>query len=241
MSLEDLLKPARWADELVLRQYTKAGRKLKLDGEKRKYWVGFGLNTTFSYLTGPSARALFGPIFDQFSWFVIGLMDGVYNFRGIFGFVKEENVSDTQAVDPLNHFYRKYNSIIRLPVLAAGVGIVGKYGLDLFNNVVNGVPMDSDSHYYLEYGLGLLSLASSMYLKEMDPKLLQKQPSKVKAFFIGLYEKAKGLVPSPDPAPEPVTIGGAFLGLENYALAPQPLPQPVALQSLAGLEDYLQA
>ena len=237
MSLESLLGPAKWIDEQVLRRYTKVGRRFKLDYGRMKYFVGLSLWSIHSAFSIVAGYQVIGDA-EQLVRIISNIPDFSYNINGAIGIFKDEIISETRTKDPVKYIYQQINLIERLPILAAGVGLVGKSGINLFNYILNGEPVDSNNYDCLTYGVGLLSLASSMYIKEMDPKLLQKQPSKVKAFFKGLYEKAKGLVPSPNPTPEPA-IAGAFSGLEDYALAPQLIPQPVPLQSSAGLEDYV--
>lgn len=203
MTLDEILKPAKW-DEQVLRQYTKVGKKLKLDEGKKRYWVGVGLGITFNFLSTEATTKLYGEEYERWNWYVLGFMDMFYNWNGVLGFIQPEVVSDTKVLNPFTSLSRKYNSILRLPVLAAGIGMVGRYGIDLFNNLVNGVPMDSDSHHYLNYGLGLLAVSSSMYIKEMDPKLLDKAPFWETAYHWA-KEKASSLVPKPVPQPVPST------------------------------------
>lgn len=224
MSLESLLGPAKWMDEQVLRQYTKVGKKFHLDEGRRKYWAGLILWHIHVVLSVGTGKQLIGN-FEPPVRISLNVPDCGYNLNGAMGNIKDETSSETRVKDPIKYIVQTINSIERLPIFAAGVGLVSRFGVDLFNHVTNGEPIDTDSYNGLTYGIGLFSLASSMYIKEMDPKLLQKQPSKVKSFFKGLYEKVKGLVPSPDPAPEPATAG-AFSGLENYALIPPPRPQP---------------
>ena len=135
---------------------------------------------------------------------VTGFVDNVYNFAGIFGYVKEEDsASETRVIDPITNFYRKYNSVVRFPIFVAGAGLVGKFGVELFNHLANGEPIDPNSPHYLQYGLGLISLSSSMYIKEINPKLLDKVPL-LKQAYHHIKEKLSA-------NPIPVTVG-------NYSL-----------------------
>ncbi len=194
MSLEEFLKPVKYVDEQVLRQYTKVGKRLKLDEGRRKYTVGMGLWVTHLMICAPIGRELIGaaelPI-----RMILNIPDYIYNFEGIMGMIKEETTSENKTIDPIINFYRKHNSVARLPIFTAGIGLIGKCGVDLFNYITKGEPMESDSYNSLIYGIGLLSLASSMYIKEIDPKLLDKQPF-YKAAYGWMKEK---LIPAPQP------------------------------------------
>jgi len=53
MALESLLKPVKWADEQILRQYTEWGKKFNLDEGRKRYWTGLGLNLTFHFFNTP--------------------------------------------------------------------------------------------------------------------------------------------------------------------------------------------
>ncbi len=202
MSLESLLKPAKWADEQVLRQYTKVGKRFHLDERRKKYWVAGGLNIASMCLTVSPTRILGRPALGVGIWTLTQLSDWSYNLRGIFGRVRDEPISETRVVDKETYLYKTYNSVLRLPTLAAGLGMVSKYGVDLYNHLFNGVPTDSDSYQYLNLGLGLLAASSSMYIKEMDPKLLDKAPF-WKTAYNSIKEKVRSLSPEPVPQPAP--------------------------------------
>ncbi len=212
MSLDDLLKPAKWADEQILRQYTKIGKKFHLDSGRKRYLVGLGLWLTHAALCSATGYQLFGAA-EQPIRISLNVLDFGYNLNGATGLIRDETASETKTIDPIKYLYQTFNSIERLPAFVAGVGLVGKYGIDLFNYVINGEPVDSNSYNCLGYGFGLLSLASSMYIKEIDPKLLNKAP-----FWKTAYNWAKEKVSS---------------------LTPQPLPQPAPLQSSTTLENYV--
>ena len=200
MKLESLLKPIRYLDEsIILRQYTKLGQKIKIDEGKRKYWAGFGLWTAYVGLTTPLNKLLFGTEFYLFSYLVAGYNDGAYNFEGILNWFKEED-SESRVIDKEKNFRSKYNSCVRLPTFLFGVGLIGKFGVDLVNSVKNKTPIGPESYYALINGLGHLSLASSMYLKETNPKLLERVPLWKRAYE-SLKEKINLLTPSPIPSP----------------------------------------
>ena len=63
----------------------------------------------------------------------------------------------------------------------------------------------------LMLGLGALSQASSIYLKDRDPKLLEKKPF-LKRAYESLKEKIADYMPQPAPVPVPVEAHS----LEDY-------------------------
>jgi hypothetical protein len=203
MKLERLLKPIKYLDEnIILRQYTKIGQKINIDEGKRKYWIGFGLNLSYVNLSTTSNRALFGSAFDWTDFFLLSLQDAWYNLDGIFGRFKESNSANSIILDQQKERYKEYNSFVRLPTFLFGVGLIGKFGMDLANSIKNKNALEPTSYYCLFDGLAHLSLASSMYLKETDTKLLDKTPIWKKALN---YAKEKIDSLNPVPVPVPVT------------------------------------
>jgi hypothetical protein len=204
MKLETLLKPIKYLDEnVILRQYTKLGKKINIDEGKRKYNLGLSLwlaCTALSYF-GKSNENLFGKNFSTGLAIMTLPNDGYYNCYG--GLVGDKNsiTSDSIALDPIKEKYRKYNSFVRLPTFLFGVGLIAKFGIDLVNSISNQTSLESTSWYYLSDGIGHLSLASSMYLKETDTKLLDKVPLWRRALK---YVKEKIDLIGPAPVPVPV-------------------------------------
>lgn len=205
MKLETLLKPIKYLDEnVILRQYTKLGQKINIDEGKKKYLICEALRWGYgglSFLGVNSNGKLFGEVFNISSFWVLGLNDGRYNGEGIRGRFKEEsNSSDLIVLDSKKEFYKKYNSIVRLPTFLFGVGLITKFGVDAVNSIKNKTSLESTSWYCLIDGIGHLSLASSMYLKETNPKLLDKVPLWKKAYE-SAKEKINSWLPSPSPIP----------------------------------------
>ena len=201
MKLETLLKPIKYIDEnVILRQYTKLGKKINIDEGKRKYWIAFGLTNGIYIAMGFANRKLFDTTFDTGDFVIIGMNDGAYNISGLRGQFKEDKTSDSVALNPLKESYIRYNSIVRLPSFLFSIGLIGKFGIDLVNSIKNKTPIEPTSWYCLQDGIGHLALASSMYLKETDPKLLDKEPLWKKALNY-VQEKIDLLGPQPVPVP----------------------------------------
>lgn len=203
MKLESLLKPIKYLDEsIILRQYTKLGQKIKIGEGNKKYHIGFCLWASYVGLTTTTNINLFGSGFEIASYLVSGYNDGVYNIQGVNNQFEDEEDSESMVIDREKNFRTKYNSCVRLPTFLFGVGLIGKFGVDLVNSVKNKTPMNNESYYALLSGIGHLSLASSMYLKETNPKLLEKVPLWKRAYE-SLKEKISSLAPFPIPAPAP--------------------------------------
>lgn len=203
MKLETLLKPIKYLDEnVILRQYTKLGKKINIDKGKKKYVIGLGLDFgIYVWFGGPANRELFGSKFDWGDFFILGLNESMYNLMGLIGF-KESNSSDSIALDPQKEHHKKYNLKVRLPTFLFGAGLIGKFGVDLVTSIKNKTPLDAISYNFLLDGIGHLSLASSMYLKETDPKLLDKAPLWKKALD---YIQEKASLIGQQPVPVPIT------------------------------------
>lgn len=128
--------------------------------------------------------------------------DVVHNLYGLLGLSKEEYTSDTIARDRRDVIAKRLNRIVRLPTFGAGLGFIAKGGYDIFRWIALNEPLDPNTHLYFSTGLGLLGLSSSMYLKDRDPKLLEKQPSENS---IGeMLSKIRSFIPARTPTPKPV-------------------------------------
>lgn len=201
MKLEGILKPVKYVDEEILRWYTKKSVEFKIDKGRRKYFAGFGLGLLGAFL---SIHALYNNglgLLDRGLFTFCRLNDGLYNVHGIFFGDKEDQISGVGgAADELSYNCKQYNTAVRLPTILAGVGLVGKFGLDLCDRLVNSTPISNDSTICLYLGTSFLSTASSMYIKSSNPKLLEKQPA-WKKVFEKTKEKIKEYISPPIPQP----------------------------------------
>lgn len=213
--LESLLRPAKWLDKEVQREFTKLGKRIP---EEQLYKI-----TLAAQMVGKIGTATWGPWYLGISPAVSGIVSGLvldgpdarYNLDGVMGLVQKDSEREVRSINPRIDFYERYNGAIRLPVFLTGVGFLGKAIYDIANYFMNGEPLTSDTATNATSSFGFLALASSMYLKDQDPKLLERKPSRVKEFFKNVYEKAKDLVPSPNPIPQPVPVQ-AYSTLDNY-------------------------
>ena len=222
MSLQSLLEPLKtlkkytWdiPDQQIQGVYTKPGQKIP---KKHLYLGSIGAN----YIGTASANFLiyyyFGP--DAFTamaipaTFFLAAPDHVLSWRGLEGTLNVKVEGESKSIDFEQRFCESYNQGIRWPVLLTGAGFVGKSAYDVIKCIMNGEPLTGETSWNLTTGLGLLGLASSMYLKDQDSNLLKKENSKVKALFAklkGAYvnakDKAKEMLPTPSPIPQPVPV-----------------------------------
>ena len=186
-------------DQEVRRQYTKLSKKWNLDQGTKKYKVGLGLWLAHNFLSGQIGYYVVEG-FDLIRCYA-SIFDGVYNMRGAIGTIREDTDSDSKALDPFVELYKINNSRWRLPTFLAGTGLVGKFGVDVFYWAANGKAIEPLDQFSFQYGLGLLSLASSMYIKDTDTKLLQKDS----VFKKGYYWALDKISPHPAPQPSPLS------------------------------------
>jgi hypothetical protein len=218
MALESLLKPVKWVDEQILREYTKLAQK----GESKgigKYALATGLNGVaklflmpawfISSLNGDNASfgiALGASVENTFELIV-------YNEAA---FKAEELETHSRVKDQFVEKMKSIYSGLRLPILAGAASQIGMGVANLYNYFAEGdasaLPMGIQQ---MVLGTGLLSWSSAMYVRDSDPKLLQKDP-----FWKRAYSWAKERLDSltPEPAPQPVPVH-TYTTLENYVQA----------------------
>jgi len=195
MGLEQLLKPVKALntarkilDEEVLRQYTKLTKKWEDKGRNIfKLTTPIGLASVITAVSSiyftPSSLYLTetNPLIDSviISTSFIYAPDMALNIIGLAGlYNREEITSDTvTSKRPFRSFIESVGRFSRLPVLLGGVGFLVKFGIDYGNYVITKEPLDvSEMGLYLTLGTSFLSYASSVYLKDGNPKLLDKEP-----------------------------------------------------------------
>lgn len=210
MSLESLLMPIKWADEQVLRQYT----KLAQNGEKKgisKYVIANGLNgvAKLFFMSGWVTSSL------NSDWvnYGISLASSIENGHEFFvynhaAFRAEEKEIFHNVKDSYVEKWKSIFSAVRFPILATGIYYTGigisNFYQYFFNGDSSSIPTGIEQ---ILLGAGLLSWSSAMYIRESDPKLLQKDPLWKKAYN-WLKEKAGNLAPTPLPNPAPVQYQG---------------------------------
>ncbi len=202
MTLKSVLKPLKWADEQVLRQYTKLTKKWEDKGRNIK------LLTLPLNVGGLGIYLMASSLVPSYAFF--GGMDLARNI-----FEKKENITSETRVEqsPIFLLYKKITNFGRLPLFVAGAGMTVKGLADLYNSFINNENIQlNDSFESLKMGLSFLSVSSSIYLKSGDPKLLDKKP-----FWKTAYEKVRDKVKDLGLKPIPVPVPASNCGtLENY-------------------------
>lgn len=208
MTLEALLKPVKSVDTEIHRYYTKFGKKWEDQGHSR-YSIaiplslyggvmGFGLNLN-QHLVG---------------WF-LGWDTWSNLSKTPYG-TKENFSLGAITINRSGNFLKTIDRIARFPLFAAGVGYMVKGTYGVVHSIAHGDNSElGNSVSEIGTGSSLFAMASSLYIKDIEPKLLDKQP-----FWKTAYHWAKEKVSS---------------------LAPQPAPQPIPIQSYTTLENCIHA
>ncbi|MEK6830043.1 MAG: hypothetical protein AABY15_08050 [Nanoarchaeota archaeon] len=183
-------------DETILKQYTKLTKKWEEKGRSR-----YGLSAMFGF-----PGAVFGifsvnnPLYPIFlglnnSLDIVGLMSG--NHDGT-----EENGERRIIQDSSAYYANKFLNKARLPLFGLGVYLVGKSGFELYDYLANSsnVNLENIRENTLN-GLSFLLSSSSIYIRNSNPKILEKAPMWKKA-----YESLKEKILSPKPLTEPAPV-----------------------------------
>lgn len=202
MKLETLLKPVKVLDEEIQRQYAKIRKKI----DKKNmniYKITIPLNIAFVFTPTIISSAGEG--------FYAGL-DLACNIAGLKG-ERDEDIYDETVAKRDPPISEKITNLFRLPVFLTGAGLALTGTYQIVNSCLSsGEQNIGEGIQNLLTGAGWLSQASSIYLKNSDPKLLDKKPFCKKAYDWG-KEKINSLTPKPIPQPVPIK---AYSGLEDY-------------------------
>ncbi len=215
MALDDLVKdflaPVKWVDEQIERQYAKVRKSID-DKGINVYLVATFMNISVLF-TYPMIKTI--PV-----GFAAGTYAGMDMNRNIVGLfkIKRDNVTDGKSVAVYkdDNIFGKITNSLRLPVFLTGVGFMST---GIYQSI-DGYLLSKDSQNAGEgmknmfTGLGWLCQASSVYLKNSDPKLLQKDPF-WKTAYNWAKEKLSEFVPQPTPVPIPIKKSVIF---EYYSL-----------------------
>jgi len=175
MSLESLLKPLQWADQQVLRSYTKQAENWEEKG-RSKYSLAHLYN-----LTATAANMTFMLQADLYLVMGTGLL-AVQSLDFGRNYVKERYESEVNdgatAKAPLGYeFSKNISTVARLPMLVTGAALMIKGIAQLADYLQTKNPESVMNAMYLcSFGYALMGTASSMYVKDSDPKLLEKKP-----------------------------------------------------------------
>lgn len=159
-----------------------------------------GVITAIHSITGNEYLAFLGNVGAIFLTFP----ENIYNGSLLTG-KKELNQAykESEVVDELS-LTNDINRPMRFPILIAGIATTGYLGYKAFDTFING-NSNAFSEEEIRFAGGCLSLATSMYLKDTDPKLLEKD-SAWKRGYKTIKEKMKSYLPQPTPIPVPAKI-----------------------------------
>ena len=213
MALKNLLKPLKFVDEQVLRQYSKLIKKWEDKGRSR-----YSLARIFNSSAVGGTLLSIGGDLPIFLYSISGGLQGADCARNTIEPSIRKDISEDGIIaklpEPLYSF-KKISNGIRLPLLGTGLAFMGKGGLELIDYFkTNNSTSLSNAIGDLSFGYGFVGLASSMYVKESDPKLLDKEPF-WKTAYEKVSDKVRNLVPEPNPLPLSAPIGNCNT-LENY-------------------------
>jgi len=228
MALESLLKPARWVDKQTLRQHTKVAKFIE---DKRgiskntlsdilsdlALCVGAVYSINFFISYSNETREVVNNIYKGIERSInLSRISGVATYLNVVLIGRDfenESSSESIAVNPITHYAKKISRAVRLPGFVAGLSGVGYSLYATF--AANGNFSDNLDLLILS---GYVTLgASALYMKDADPKLLEKQPFWKKVYNLA-KEKLGSLVPEPALQPEPVHVQ-SYATLENYIQA----------------------
>jgi len=215
-TLETLLKPVKALDEAILKQYTRLTKKWEASGKSRYSLAhAFQLPT---WITNPLSINYV----KEFGNFRIGYLVGSEAAINVLEPVYKRDITDnrgiTKSYNPVINFFNKIEKGLRFPLFISGVGLMAKGGFDFIRYFRNKDPLAlNEALGNLSLGYTFLGNASSMYVKESDPKLLDKEPA-WKRLYSSLKEKASNLIPRPIPQPQTVPISNYRNSIENYVI-----------------------
>ena len=175
MSLDTLLKPLQWADEQILRYYTKRTEAWEEKG-RSKYSLAQICN-----LSGAAANMAFMLQGDLYFGLGAGLL-ALQSLDFARNTVKERYESEMTdgalTKTPMGYeTTKKISALARLPMLITGAALMVKGVVHFVEYLQTKNPESvTNAMYMCSFGYALIGTASSMYIKDSDPKLLEKKP-----------------------------------------------------------------
>src|SRR3989344_5884792 len=195
MTLDKILKPVKFVDEQILRQYTKLTKKWE-DKGKNKYTLAIMFNAPAWVL--PIRIGLPGN-------FMFGILMGSDMGKNIMGVMNPHRLEDYNhnseiAKNPKTVISDGMRNIRRLPFFTIGSVYLVKSRIHFYDYFFHNEPTLPSAINNLTTGLGFICVSSSEYIKSSDPKILEKKPF-YETLFGKIKDKLSSLVPSPLPVP----------------------------------------
>lgn len=192
MTLEEKLNLYQKADQWILKQYTKLSKDWSDDKVKKTYLGlgGFACIGMMSsgYLSIPQSGLPYpetlGLLMTNCSISGFNFGNSWSKYLGSYSSFNELDNDGKKAADPVSYYMEKMFKGVRMPYLLGGVGFPGYV---LTDSLINDSSLGTLFVYSMLVGVSSVAMSSSMYLKDRDSKLLDKQTSKVKEFFQNIF------------------------------------------------------
>lgn len=187
MSLEKLIIPFKEVDNELHRQYEKLGKYLDDKGPKVRYMAA----TASNFLGQPGIHSL-GNIYLLFH-----AVDMSMNFisLGVGDKMKEQIDEGGAVANPYTYYPLKLFEIVRSPALGLGLVYLGKGSYEILDSTLNKTSISPESINDFLNGIYFVATASSMFLKDKDPKVLDED---------SIFSKLKNSVYELTNAPKPI-------------------------------------
>lgn len=207
-----MTNPLKYLDQKVQKFYTRIGQHIP---EDKLYKI----ITPLSFISTITSAFCISLQYNLPIGMGVDVLGSYETAGNIFGILKGEGnkriegesralTRDELAYETINKNLRNY----RLPTFITSLGFAARAGIDVYNHFANGQPLPGTFSHDVSIALGLFGIASSMYLKDQDPRLLKKKPSRIKALGRLLRQKAKKAIASippveiPNPFPNPAPV-----------------------------------
>jgi len=208
-----------WPDEQILRQYTCFVLKYEKNGGDRYALASFfgmsGFFITYSEWLMEQVGARFSasppPFWDttkiaNTSYTFPFILDSVENLKNVNQKIINAKEAAFEWFNPLyslSGYFLKNSYMIRFQILSSGAGLMGKSIADKLLNLDPGIFQSIGFEFC--FGYALFGLGSSLYIKGVNPKLLDKKPLHeiLGEKLENLLAKAKRAAGWPIPTPRP--------------------------------------
>ena len=207
-NFKDLMAPIRYVDSKIHRTYQKLGNWFEKKGVKRDYvcnaldlGILVSLGLPHDYSTQPR---IFTEVFENnpvkastllgigISYPNLLVHDIAYNLKLLSNKYLSYALDSSKAEDKFNYISKKIQKVARIPLFGLGLHALYDY-----------IAQDPNNFYGnpLVCAIAFTALASSMYLKDNNPKLLEKQPMYKDALDLAKKLGNKALQPVPQTIP----------------------------------------
>ncbi len=207
----EIIAPLKYLDSKIARSYAKITKKWEDLGNNK-----YTLATILSLIGGISMYTADGYSHQERSLIEKNLNGGLNGIlfgsdlgRNFFDRQNKNEISSTGAIaerGPVIYLHRKLADYSRLPLLIYGSILIG----EAIPNLLDYLSTNNNESLQkllnpIFRGLSCISLASSMYIKDSNTKLLEKQPMWKDAFnlirngYENVADKIGGIIPQPEP------------------------------------------